>query len=305
MTALTFEEVQTVTQEGLTKMMAAAVQKNGVQALANGTHHIDMNSVDCVSSSVSETENQDKQAEDEPAPEIDIVINNVVCSFSVRCHLNLKEIATHGANVEYRKENGMVTMKLRKPYTTASIWSSGKITCTGATSEDNAKIAARRFARSLQKLGFEVRFNNFRVVNVLGTCSMPFGIKINSFSAKYPKDAEYEPEIHPGVTYRLKDPKATLKIFSTGSITVTAPCVSSIAAAIEHIYPLVYEFKKERTKEDELDLELKRQKKNGVRKRKRLDSYEDGDYADVDLVDGHDYNSEEDSDWVIDEALGP
>lgn len=41
----------------------------------------------------------------------------------------------------------MVTMKLRKPYTTASIWSSGKITCTGATSEDQSKIAARRYAR--------------------------------------------------------------------------------------------------------------------------------------------------------------
>lgn len=27
----------------------------------------------------------------------------------------------------------MVSMKLRRPYTTASIWSSGKITCTGAT----------------------------------------------------------------------------------------------------------------------------------------------------------------------------
>ena len=26
----------------------------------------------------------------------------------------------------------MVTMKLRHPYTTASIWSSGKVTCTGA-----------------------------------------------------------------------------------------------------------------------------------------------------------------------------
>lgn len=31
----------------------------------------------------------------------------------------------------------------------------------------------------------------------------------------------YEPELHPGVTYKIKDPKATLKIFSTGSITVT------------------------------------------------------------------------------------
>ena len=31
----------------------------------------------------------------------------------------------------------------------------------------------------------------------------------------------YEPELHPGVTYKLPHPKATLKIFSTGSITVT------------------------------------------------------------------------------------
>lgn len=125
----------------------------------------------------------------EAEPEIDIVINNVVCSFSVRCHLNLRDIALKGINVEYRRENGMITMKLRRPYTTASIWSSGKVTCTGATSEAQAKVAARRFARCLQKLGFKARFNNYRVVNVLGTCSMPFAIKINSFSERH-REAE-------------------------------------------------------------------------------------------------------------------
>lgn len=77
---------------------------------------------------------------EEPEPEIDIVISNVVCAFSVRCSLALKEIALSGINVEYKRENGMVTMKLRRPYTTASIWSSGKITCTGATSEDDVSI---------------------------------------------------------------------------------------------------------------------------------------------------------------------
>lgn len=81
----------------------------------------------------------DATEEVEPEPEIDIVINNVVCSFSVRCHLNLREIALNGRNVEFRRENGMVTMKLRRPYTTASIWSSGRITCTGATSEDQVR----------------------------------------------------------------------------------------------------------------------------------------------------------------------
>jgi TATA-box binding protein (TBP) (component of TFIID and TFIIIB) len=84
----------------------------------------------------------------------------------------------------------MITMKLRKPYTTASMWSSGKVTCTGATSEEEAKVAARRFARCLQKLGFKARFNNFRVVNVLGTCSMPFAIKIMAFSERYKESAE-------------------------------------------------------------------------------------------------------------------
>lgn len=50
---------------------------------------------------------------------------------------------------------------------------------------------------------------------------MPWAIRIVNFSEKYKKDASYEPELHPGVTYKLKTPKATLKIFSTGSITVT------------------------------------------------------------------------------------
>ena len=50
---------------------------------------------------------QRDDVEEEPEPEVDIVINNVVCSFNVRCHLNLRDIALRGLNVEYRKENGV------------------------------------------------------------------------------------------------------------------------------------------------------------------------------------------------------
>lgn len=181
-------------------MMATAVQKNNIKSLSNGNGLVTHQSLngyggggDTAAPGVIETELESSAApitnDSAEEPEIDIMINNVVCSFSVRCHLNLREIALNGVNVEYRKENGKITMKLRRPYTTASIWSSGKVTCTGATSEIQAKIAARRFARCLQKLGFKVRFNNYRVVNVLGTCSMPFAIRINSFSERH-KEAE-------------------------------------------------------------------------------------------------------------------
>lgn len=195
--------------------MATLIQENGIKGLSKGTHGVVANhgisahSVPshmvpdheyCEAGAAGEPQAQCTDTnmvaeppapieEEEETPEIDIMINNVVCSFSVKCHLNLRQIALNGVNVEFRRENGMVTMKLRRPYTTASIWSSGRVTCTGATSEDQAKIAARRYARALQKLGFQVRFRNFRVVNVLGTCRMPFGIRIISFSKKY-KEAE-------------------------------------------------------------------------------------------------------------------
>lgn len=188
-----------------------------------------------------------QQGQQQQEPEIDVVINNVVCSFSVGCHLNLRQIALTGANVEFKRESGMVSMKLRNPYTTASIWSSGKITCTGATSEFTSKMAARRYARVLQKLGFRARFKNFKIVNVLGTCTMPFAIKLVPFSQANKPIAQYEPELHPGVTYKIRDIKATLKIFSTGSITVTAPSVSAVQQSIERIYPLVFEHRKART----------------------------------------------------------
>ena len=48
---------------------------------------------------------------------------------------------------------------------------------------------ARRCARAIQKLGFRVRFGKFQVVNVLGTCAMPFGIRIGQFSEKHPYTA--------------------------------------------------------------------------------------------------------------------
>jgi TATA-box binding protein (TBP) (component of TFIID and TFIIIB) len=42
---------------------------------------------------------------------LDIILNNVVCNFSVRCHLNLRTIAMTGHNVEYHK-----SMAVSHPY---------------------------------------------------------------------------------------------------------------------------------------------------------------------------------------------
>lgn len=174
-----------------------------------------------------------------PETGLDIYISNVVCSYSTRCHLNLKRIAMQGMHVEYRRENNMVNMRLRKPLSTASIWSSGKITCTGSTTELDAYKAARRICRQLQKMKFKVRLANYRVVNVLATSSASFDIDLNKLADQYRHECSYEPELHPGATFRIKDYKCTLKLFTTGSITLTAPNVHTVQKSIDFIYPIL------------------------------------------------------------------
>ena len=109
-------------------MAATAIHSNHFNGL-NSVQNSAKNN-EAMSSAVQGSNNAEFKQElpdsnpEEDQKEVDIVINNVVCSFNVRCHLNLREIALRGLNVEYRKENGMVTMKLRQPYTTANIWNS-------------------------------------------------------------------------------------------------------------------------------------------------------------------------------------
>ena len=43
-------------------------------------------------------------------------------------------------------------------------------------------MAARRVARQLQRIGFQVKFANFRIVNVLATAFLPFAIKLADFT---------------------------------------------------------------------------------------------------------------------------
>uniref|UniRef100_A0A3B5BC10 Uncharacterized protein n=1 Tax=Stegastes partitus TaxID=144197 RepID=A0A3B5BC10_9TELE len=85
------------------------------------------------------------------------------------CRLDLDLIARTPWNVEYRPK--VFTMRIRKPRTTASIFSSGQLVCTGATSVEESKVASRRFARIVQKLRFPVRFLNFRIQMIVATCS--------------------------------------------------------------------------------------------------------------------------------------
>ncbi|XP_037087315.1 RNA-binding protein Nova-1-like [Pollicipes pollicipes] len=106
-------------------------------------------------------------------------LQNIVSTINMLCKLDLRKIAMQARNAEYNpKRFAAVIMRIREPRTTALIFSSGKMVCTGAKSEDDSRLAARKYARIIQKLGFDAKFADFKVQNMVGSCDVKFPIRL-------------------------------------------------------------------------------------------------------------------------------
>eukprot|EP00245_Coleochaete_scutata_P018707 TRINITY_DN9868_c0_g1_i1.p1 TRINITY_DN9868_c0_g1~~TRINITY_DN9868_c0_g1_i1.p1 ORF type:complete len:209 (-),score=50.12 TRINITY_DN9868_c0_g1_i1:422-1018(-) len=176
-------------------------------------------------------------------------LQNIVATVSLECKLDLKKIAMHARNAEYNpKRFAAVIMRIREPKTTALIFASGKMVCTGAKSEQQSKLAARKYARIIQKLGFpSISFKDFKIQNIVGSCDVKFPIRLEglAYAHMHGHFSSYEPELFPGLIYRMKQPKIVLLIFVSGKIVLTgAKTRDEIYEAFENIYPVLKEFQK-------------------------------------------------------------
>ncbi|XP_071479055.1 TATA-box-binding protein-like [Diadema antillarum] len=173
-------------------------------------------------------------------------LQNIVSTVNLGCKLDLKKIALHARNAEYNpKRFAAVIMRIREPRTTALIFSSGKMVCTGAKSEDNSKLAARKYARVVQKLGFPAKFLDFKIQNMVGSCDVKFPIRLEGLVLTHVQFSSYEPELFPGLIYRMVKPRIVLLIFVSGKVVLTGAKVrQEIYDAFNNIYPILKSFKK-------------------------------------------------------------
>lgn len=131
-------------------------------------------------------------------------------------------------------------MRIREPKTTALIFASGKMVVTGAKSEDDSKLASRKYARIIQKLGFNAKFTDFKIQNIVGSCDIKFPIRLEGLASRHHHFSSYEPELFPGLIYRMIKPKIVLLIFVSGKIVLTGAKVrEEIYTAFESIYPVL------------------------------------------------------------------
>lgn len=69
------------------------------------------------------------------------------------------------------------------------------------------------------------RYGRFFFLNVVLVYFLSFSVSVPDLLPVI-LFSSYEPELHPAVCYRIKTLRATLQIFSTGSITVTGILMS-------------------------------------------------------------------------------
>ena len=173
-------------------------------------------------------------------------LQNIVSTSNLKCILDLREIALKAKNAEYNPRRfAAVIMRIKEPKTTALIFSSGKIVCTGARTEEESRQASRIYAKIILKLGFPVRFTEFTVQNIVASCDVKFPIRLEGLANTYLKFCSYEPEMFPGLIFHMQDPKVVLLIFVSGKIVLTgAKKREDIYKAYQKIIPILTQFRK-------------------------------------------------------------
>ena len=111
---------------------------------------------------------------------------------------------------------------------------------TGCKNEHDAKLSCRKFARVLQKLGYQPRIADFKAQNIVASCDVRFPIRIEGLALHHFHAASYEPELFPGLVYRLVNPKVVILVFVSGKIVLTgAKSNQDIREAFTKIYPVL------------------------------------------------------------------
>ena len=161
-----------------------------------------------------------KKVKKEGKKEIKVV--NIVVSTSLHHDVPLEKMAATLSNTEYNPEQfpGLV-LRIKEPKTSALIFSSGNVVCTGARSMDKVEESIKKIIKSLEKINIKIKIKpEIKIQNIVASGAVGMDLNLNTLAMKLP-NTEYEPEQFPGLVYKLNEAKATFLLFSNGKIVCT------------------------------------------------------------------------------------
>lgn len=151
-----------------------------------------------------------------------IEVVNIVVSTALEHDIPLEKMAATLINTEYNPEQfpGLV-IRIKDPKTSALIFSSGKVVCTGARTLEQVDQAMVKIIKALEKINIKIKITpEIHVQNIVASGAVGFPLNLNVLAMKL-DNTEYEPEQFPGLVYKIPEMKATFLLFSNGKVVCT------------------------------------------------------------------------------------
>jgi transcription initiation factor TFIID TATA-box-binding protein len=188
-----------------------------------------------------------------PKPTPTTNIENVVASVVFNQSFDLDEIAATMPDVEFDPERfpGLV-YRLKSPKTATLVFNTGKMVCTGAKSEKEARRAVHKIVKLVNEAGINMsRKPIITVQNIVASANL--GAELNlELAAMRLENTLYEPEQFPGLIYRMRDPRVVILLFGSGKLVITgAKFEPQIQEAAEKVFDRLLELKVVRIPEGE------------------------------------------------------
>ena len=169
-------------------------------------------------------------------------IENVVATVSIELEnpeekIDLNQIARKYTDCEYNPERfpGLV-MRVEDPKATILIFSTGKMVVTGLRKASEAGTVVNNVISKMKKAKVSIKSEpEITIQNIVASGDLHTSIDLNE-AAIIMENAMYEPEVFPGLIYRMQEPKTVFLIFSTGRIVCTGGKTKEIVGeAIEKL----------------------------------------------------------------------
>jgi len=166
-------------------------------------------------------------------------IVNIVASvrFGIEKIIDLNNIAMKNKNTEYNPDTfpGLI-FRIQNPKSTILVFSTGKLVLTGLKKEKDVGPITDKVLKVIKKHGAKVTSEpEIKIQNIVASGDLSLRLNLDLMSISLER-ALYEPEVFPGLIYRMQVPKVVFLIFASGKIVcVGAKSETDVQQAVKQL----------------------------------------------------------------------
>jgi transcription initiation factor TFIID TATA-box-binding protein len=166
-------------------------------------------------------------------------IVNIVASvrFGIEKIIDLNNIAMKNKNTEYNPDTfpGLI-FRIQNPKSTILVFSTGKLVLTGLKKEKDVGPITEKVLKVIKKHGARVTSEpEIKIQNIVASGDLNLKLNLDLMSISLER-ALYEPEVFPGLIYRMQTPKVVFLIFASGKIVcVGAKSETDVQDAVQQL----------------------------------------------------------------------